>query len=404
MIQVSDRVATLPGYPLARIPSLKRRLLDAGVDVIDLGAGDADTPPPRETIDALIGALDQTAMHKYAFQQGLPAFREAAARWMLRRFETVFDPATELLPLIGSKEGLAHLIFAVCNPGDVVILPEPGYQAYLGGAILAGAEPHVVPLRAESGFLLELDDVPAEILARTRLVFLNYPNNPTAAIAPRDYLERTVATCRRHGIVLAYDNAYVDITFDGYVAPSIFEIPGARDVAIEFFSLSKSFQMTGWRLGFAAGNATLIGALSKVKSYVDTGAFLALQRAGAWTLDHAEQLVAPIVAELQHRRDAAVEMLRTAGFEVETPRAAMYLWVPLPRDLPSADFAMRALEEQGVVVLPGSGFGPGGEGYFRIALTAPADRLREAVERLGRTLAACREAGVALSASGGGSA
>lgn len=404
MIQISDRVATLPGYPLARIPSLKRRLLDAGVDVIDLGAGDADSPPPRETIAALIGALDETAMHKYAFQQGLPAYREAAVRWMLRRFETVFDPATELLPLIGSKEGLAHLVFAVCNPGDVVILPEPGYQAYLGGAILAGAEPHVVPLRAESGFLLELDQVAPEILARTRLVFLNYPNNPTAAIAPREYLERTVTTCRQHGIVLAYDNAYVDITFDGYVAPSIFQIPGAREVAIEFFSLSKSFQMTGWRLGFAAGNATLISALSKVKSYVDTGAFLALQRAGAWTLDHAEALVAPIVAELAVRRDTAVEMLRAAGFAVETPRAAMYLWVPLPEGLASADFAMRALEEEGVVVLPGSGFGPGAEGYFRIALTVPAERLREAVDRLGRTLAACRAEGHPMTVAGGGSA
>jgi LL-diaminopimelate aminotransferase len=217
---------------------------------------------------------------------------------MLRRFDTIFDPATELLPLIGSKEGLAHLVFAVCNPGDVVVVPEPGYQAYIGGTVLAGAVPHVVPLRAEQGFLLELDELPPEVLAKTRLVFLNYPNNPTAAVAPRDYLERTIATCRRHGIVLAYDNAYVDVTFDGYVAPSIFEIEGARDVAIEFFSMSKSFQMTGWRLGFAAGNATLIGALSKVKSYVDTGVFLALQRAGAWTLDHAEELIAPVVAEL----------------------------------------------------------------------------------------------------------
>jgi LL-diaminopimelate aminotransferase len=399
MIQVSDRVTALPGYPLARIPSIKRRLLDAGVDVIDLGAGDADGPPPAGTVAALVGALDETAMHKYAFQQGLPGFREAAARWMLRRFDTIFDPGTELLPLIGSKEGLAHLVFAVCNPGDIVVVPEPGYQAYLGGTVLAGAVPHVVPLREEQGFLLELDELPPEVLARTKLVFLNYPNNPTAAVAPRDYLERTIATCRRHGIVLAYDNAYVDITFDGYVAPSIFEIEGARDVAIEFFSLSKSFQMTGWRIGFAAGNATLIGALSKVKSYVDTGVFLALQRAGAWTLDHAEELVAPVVAELTVRRDAAVAVLREAGFAVEPPQGAMYLWVPLPTGIASADFAMRALEEEGVVVLPGSGFGPGGEGFFRIALTVPAPRLREAVARLGRTLAAC-QAGAQVGAAG----
>ncbi|HET9133482.1 MAG TPA: aminotransferase class I/II-fold pyridoxal phosphate-dependent enzyme, partial [Gemmatimonadales bacterium] len=287
----------------------------------------------------------------------------------------------------------AHLVFAVCNPGDVVLVPEPGYQAYLGGAILAGAVPHVVPLRAERGFLLELDDVPEEVLARTKLVFLNYPNNPTAAVAPRDYLERMVAACRARGIVLAYDNAYSDITFDGYVAPSIFEIAGARDVAIEFFSLSKSFQMTGWRIGFAAGGAPLIAALSKVKSYVDTGVFLALQRAGAWTLDHAESLVAPIVAELAVRRDAAVDALRAAGFTVEAPKGAMYLWVPLPTGVASADFAMHALEQEGVVVLPGSGFGPGGEGFFRIALTVPAARLAEAVVRLGRALAAVQGGG-----------
>lgn len=393
MIQISDRVTTLPGYPLAKIPSIKRRLLEQGVDVIDLGAGDADGPPPRGTIDALVGALDATAMHKYAFQQGLPAFREAAVRWMQRRFGQSFDATTEVLPLIGSKEGLAHLVFAVCNPGDVVLVPEPGYQAYLGGAILAGAVPHVVPLRADRGFLLELDDVPEEVLARTKLVFLNYPNNPTAAVAPREYLERMVAACRARGIVLAYDNAYSDITFDGYVAPSIFEIAGARDVAIEFFSLSKSFQMTGWRIGFAAAGAPLIAALSKVKSYVDTGVFLALQRAGAWTLDHAESLVAPIVAELAVRRDAAVEALRAAGFTVEAPKGAMYLWVPLPTGVASADFAMHALEQEGVVVLPGSGFGPGGEGFFRIALTAPAARLAEAVVRLGRALAAVQGGG-----------
>jgi LL-diaminopimelate aminotransferase len=393
VIQISDRVTTLPGYPLAKIPSIKRRLLEQGVDVIDLGAGDADGPPPRGTIDALVGALDETAMHKYAFQQGLPAFREAAVRWMQRRFDQTFDATSEVLPLIGSKEGLAHLVFAVCNPGDVVLVPEPGYQAYLGGAILAGAVPHVVPLRAERGFLLELDDVPEEILARTRLVFLNYPNNPTAAVAPREYLERMVAACRARGIVLAYDNAYSDITFDGYVAPSIFEIAGARDVAIEFFSLSKSFQMTGWRIGFAVGGSPLVAALSKVKSYVDTGVFLALQRAGAWTLDHAESLVAPIVAELTVRRDAAVAALRAAGFTVEPPKGAMYLWVPLPAGVASAAFAMHALEQEGVVVLPGSGFGPGGEGFFRIALTVPAARLAEAVARLGRSLAAVQGGG-----------
>ena len=394
-VQVSERVKALPAYPLAQIPSIKRRLIAAGMDVIDLGAGDADGPPPMPTIDALHEALGITANHKYGFQQGALAFREAAVRWVARRFGQTFDAHTEMLPLIGSKEGLTHLAFAICNPGDVVIVPEPGYQAYIGGAILSGAEPCVVPLRAEKQFLVELDDLPEETLRRARIVYVNYPNNPTAAIAPREYLERLVASCRKHGIVLAYDNAYCDITFDGYVAPSIFEIPGARDVAVEFFSMSKSFQMTGWRVGFAIGSATLIGALTKVKSYVDTGPFLALQQASAFTLDRAEELNRPVVAELTRRRDAAVAALTEAGFAVDTPRAAMYVWVPLPAGLPSATFTTRALEEEGVVVLPGSGFGPGGEGFFRVALTVPPDRLREAVTRLGRTLAACLGGAVA---------
>jgi LL-diaminopimelate aminotransferase len=220
---------------------------------------------------------------------------------------------------------------------------------------------------------------------------VNYPNNPTAAIAPRDYLERLVAACRRHDIVLAYDNPYCDITFDGYIAPSIFEVEGARDVAVEFFSMSKSFKMTGWRVGFAVGNAELIGALSKVKSYVDTGSFQALQAASAWTLDHAEELIPPLVDELTRRRDATVSALRDIGLPVDPPRGAMYLWVPLPPGIASAEFATRALEEEGVVVLPGSGFGASGEGFFRIALTVAPERLQQAVTRLGRTLSACRD-------------
>ena len=390
MISISDRVGRLPGYPLAKIPTIKHRLLEAGVDVIDLGAGDVDGPPPKAVVDALKLALDTTALHKYGFQQGLPAFRDAAVRWVERRFGHRFDATTEMLPLLGSKEGLSHLPLAVCNPGDIVVVPEPGYQAYIGGALLSGSEPLVMPLRPGKKFLVELTDLDEATLRRTKLVYVNYPNNPTAAIAPPAYLERLVATCRQYGIVLAYDNAYCDITFDGYVAPSIFDVPGARDVAVEFFSLSKSFQMTGWRLGFAVANASLIGALTKVKSYIDTGPFLALQQAGAWTLDHAEELVVPIRAELQARRDATVAALGEIGITVEVPRAAMYLWVPLPAGIASADFATRALEEEGVVVMSGSGFGPGGEGFFRIALTVPSPRLREAVTRLGRTLTACR--------------
>jgi len=390
MIELSQRVRALPGYPLAEIPTIKRRLIEAGMDVIDLGAGDNDTPPPDVAVNAMTEALRDPAYSKYGFQQGLPAFRQAASRWVERRFGFRFDPMAETLPLIGSKEGLSHLPFAVVNPGDVTIVPEPGYQAYIGGAILSGAEPYIAPLRPENDFLLDLEQVPEAILRRAKLVFANYPNNPTAAVATQEYVERLVAICRRYDILLAYDNAYCDLTFDGYRAPSIFEIPGARDIALEFFSLSKSFSMTGWRLGFAVGRPELVTALTRVKSYVDTGPFLAVQKAGAAALDHAEALVEPIRAELQRRRDAAVGALREAGFTLDAPKAAMYLWVALPAGVPSAMFAKRTLEETGTVVLPGSGFGPAGEGFFRIALTVGSDRLRAAAARLGRTLEATR--------------
>ncbi|MEO8029220.1 MAG: aminotransferase class I/II-fold pyridoxal phosphate-dependent enzyme [Gemmatimonadota bacterium] len=387
MIRFSQRVDALPGYPLAQIPAIKRRLLEAGVDVIDLGAGDADYPPPAEVITALQRAVEVTALNKYGFQQGNPAFRRAAVDWMARRFDIHFDPATEVLPLLGSKEGLSHLPLAVLDAGDVAIVPEPGYQAYIGGTILSGGTPYIYPLTPRTNFLLEMAEIPADVIARAKLVFLNYPNNPTAAIAPRDYLERTVAFCRQHDIVLAYDNPYCDLTFDGYRAPSIFEIPGARDIAIEFFSVSKSFSMTGWRLGWAAGAAPFIQALTRVKSYIDTGPFLAIQQAAVTALEGADRLIPPIVAELTRRRDAAVAALRQEGFELESPKGAMYLWIRLPEGLASAAFTSHALEKHGVVLLPGSGFGPGGEGFFRIALTVGPVRLVEAAGRLGKALA-----------------
>jgi LL-diaminopimelate aminotransferase len=391
-MNAADRIGRLPGYPLAELPARKRELLARGVDVIDLGAGDADYPPPAEVIEALQRAAGVTAFSKYGFQQGNPEFRRAAVEWMERRFGTTFDPADEVLPLLGTKEGLAHLPLAVLNPGDLAVVPEPGYQAYLGGTVLAGATPVIYPLTARTRHLVELEELGEETLRRVRLVYLNYPNNPTAAIAPRDYLERTVALCRRYGIVLAYDNPYCDLTFDGYRAPGIFEIPGARDVAVEFFSLSKSFSMTGWRLGWAAAARPFITVLTRVKSYVDTGPWLAVQQAGAYALDHAERLIAPNIAELKRRRDAGVAALHAAGFACESPLATMYLWVPLPAGVTSGEFGRRALEEQGVVVLPGSAFGSGGEGFFRIALTVGPARLAEGVRRLGQLLGGIRAA------------
>ena len=388
MRQPNRRLASLPGYPLAELPGIKRRLIQAGRDIIDLGAGDIDLPPPPEVVAAMQEAVTDPAMSKYGFQQGLAEFRTSAAGYLERRFggRVTIDPVKELLPMIGSKEGIAHLPFGLIEPGDVAIIPEPGYQAYLGGAVLAGAEPYVVPLRAEEEFLVEIDALPADVLHRAAIVYLNYPNNPTTAVASLDYLERVVAACRRHDIVLVHDNPYCDLTFDGYVAPSVLQVPGARDVAIEYFSLSKSFSMTGWRIGFVAGNQDLISCLTKVKTYIDTGPFLAVQRAGCAALDEAERLVAPVVKTLTERRDAAIESLRAAGFVVTPPPATMYVWIPLPEGVPSAEFAKVALEEFDVLVLPGSGFGPAGEGFFRIALTVSSQRLTEGSQRLGRAL------------------
>src|SRR6266542_4156245 len=260
----SRRVSQLPTYPMAELPAIKRRLIEQGVDVIDVGAGDADFAPPDVAVKALTRAVQDPAMSRYAFQLGLPAFREAAAAYMQRRFGVTVDPFKELHPLLGSKEGIAHLATAVLNPGDAAIVPVPGYAVYHGGTVLADAEPYVYDLTPRTDFLLELNEIPADVLKRARLVSLNYPNNPTAAVAPREDLERTIAACRRHDIVLAYDNPYCEITFDGYVAPSIFEIPGAMDVAVEFHSLSKSFCMTGWRLGWAVGRADRTAARDAV--------------------------------------------------------------------------------------------------------------------------------------------
>jgi len=384
--RIADRVRLLPLYPLAKIPQRKRELIAAGMDVIDIGAGDADVPPPDIAKRALVDALPDLGMHKYGFQLGLPAFRQAVVRYHERRFGQRFDPFTETHPLIGSKEGIAHLAQAICNPGDVAIVPEPGYQCYIGGSICAGAEVHIYPLTPRTDFLVELGELPSDLLRRTRIVFLNYPNNPTAAVAPREYLERTVAIAREYGIVIAYDNPYVEIVYEGYRAPSIFEVEGARDVAVEFHSCSKSFSMTGWRLGWALGGTELIAALVKVKSYYDTGAFLAIQHAGAQVLDHAEELVKPLAEMFQRRRDTAVAALTRAGFAVPVPKATLYLWIPLPPRVSSQAFADRAMDETGVVVMPGRGFGASAEGYFRVALTVPEARLEEAAVRLGKTL------------------
>jgi LL-diaminopimelate aminotransferase len=385
--QLAGRFRTLPEYPLASIPQKKRELIARGVDVIDLGAGDADLPAPPKAIEALTQAAQTPAMSRYSFGLGLVAFRETIASWMGKRFGLRIDPFTEIVPLIGSKEGISHLALAYLEPGRVAIIPEPGYNAYQGGAMLASGEPYRYALRPRTDFLVDLDEIPSETLHRTRVLYLNYPNNPTAAIAPRDYLEKVVARCRELDILLVYDNAYSELGFDGYVPPSIFEIDGARDVAIEFHSLSKTYNMTGWRCGWAVASPGISSVLTKVKSFTDTGAFMAVQAAGVAALESWEEFVPANVAVFQARRDAAVEAFRAAGFSCDVPRATMYLWIALPEGVPSALFAERLLDEEGVVVMPGSGFGAGGEGFFRISFITSPERIAEAARRAGRVLA-----------------
>jgi LL-diaminopimelate aminotransferase len=385
--RLAARFDTLPEYPLATIPQRKRELAARGVDVIDLGAGDTDLAPPPKAIEAIANAAQQPAMHRYGFGLGYVPFRETIAKWMRARFGVSFDPFTEVVPLIGSKEGIAHLAFAYVEPGRVAIVPEPGYNAYQGGALLAGGEVYRYALRPRTNFLVDLDDVPADVLRRAGILYLNYPNNPTAAIAPKDYLARVVDRCRELGILLVYDNAYSELAFDGYVPPSIFEIDGARDVAIEFHSLSKTYNMTGWRCGWAVARPEIASSLARIKSFTDTGQFMAVQAAGVAALESYENFVPANVAAFRGRRDAAVEAFRNAGFACDSPRATMYLWIPLPGEVPSALFADRLLEEEGVVVMPGSAFGAGGEGFFRISFITSPERIGEAARRAGKVLA-----------------
>lgn len=390
MPRPADRFRTLPTYPMAHVPVRKRELLAAGRDVIDLGPGDADLAPPPAAVDALRTALENPAMHRYGFGLGYVPFREAVTRWMQRRFGLVFDPITEVCPLLGSKEGIVHLCSAYLQRGELAVVPEPGYLAYLGGTLLNEAEVYPYAIRPRTKFLVELDELPNDVLRRTKLVFLNYPNNPTAAVAPRDYLERTVRLCRERDILVVYDNAYSEIAFDGYVPPSIFEIPGARDVAVEFHSLSKTYNMTGWRQGWAVGNAELIGALAKVKSFIDTGAFMAIQAAGVAALESWAEFVPTNVAAFRERRDAAVDAFRAVGFACETPKAGMYLWMEVPDGIPSRAFTDRLMDDEALITIAGSSFGAGGEGFFRASLIVSPERLREAATRAARVLTAMR--------------
>jgi LL-diaminopimelate aminotransferase len=383
----ASRFTNLPAYPLATIPQRKRILIERGVDVIDLGAGDADLAPPPAALARLATAVNEPAMSRYGFGMGYVPYREAVSAFMQKRFGVRCDPMTEVVPLIGSKEGISHLAFAYMEQGSVGIIPEPGYNAYQGGTLLGTGEAYKYPLRPRTKFLVELDEIPEDVLRRARILYLNYPNNPTGAVAPMEYLQRVVRTCQERDILLVYDNAYSEMAFDGYVPPSIFEVEGARDVAIEFHSLSKTYNMTGWRCGWAVARPEVAEALAKVKSFMDTGQFMAVQAAGVAALESWESFVPGNVAVFKERRDAAVTAFRAAGFACEVPLATMYLWIKLPDGVASAAFTDRLLEEEGVIVMAGSAFGAGGEGFFRISFIQPPGRIAEAAARAGRLLA-----------------
>jgi LL-diaminopimelate aminotransferase len=387
MPQLTDRYRSLGVSWIDTMPLRKGELLDRGVDVIDLGAGDADLAPPPAAVDRLREAAGIPALGRYGFGMGYRPFREAAVRFMEERFGVHFDPITETIPLIGSKEGLSLLAMAYLSKGDAVIVPEPGFVSYIGGARLSEGEPFFVPLRPEKDFLLDLAEIPTEVADRARLMYLNYPNNPTAATAPLSYLEEVVAWCRENDVLLAYDNAYSELAFDGYEPPSIFHVEGAREIAMEFHTLSKTYNMTGWRLAWANGKPEFIEVLAKVKTFVDMGQMMAVQAAGVAALETRHAFVPGNVETFRERRDVAVAAFRQAGFLVEVPKATMYVWIRLPEGVDDIDFTLRLMEEEGVIVIPGQGLGPSCAGFFRIALTTGRERIEEGAERAGRVLA-----------------
>lgn len=380
--RLADRLSRLPPYLFAELDRLKQEALRRGMDLINLGIGDPDLPTPPHIVRRLAAASVDPKNHQYPSYEGLLAFREAAAAWYQRRFGVRLDPATEVLTLIGSKEGIGHLPLAFVNPGDVVLVPSPGYPVFQAGTVFAGGTAVALPLRRETGYLADLRAVPREVLGRAKVLFLNYPNNPTGATASLEYFREAVTFSRKHGLILCHDAAYSEIAFDGYRAPSILNVEGAQEVAIEYHSLSKTYNMTGWRIGFAVGNAEVLAGLGKIKTNLDSGVFQAIQEAGLEALTGPQDCVAHHCKVYQERRDVLVDGLLRAGLEVERPKASFYVWIGVPRGTTSADFTRRLLQEAGIVTTPGSGFGEHGEGYIRAALTVGVDRIREAVRRI----------------------
>lgn len=378
----ANRITALPPYLFAAIDRAKESAMQDGVDVIDLGVGDPDLPTPPHIIDALCTSAQNPDRHKYPSYIGMFSFREAAAEWYKKTFNISLDPKNEVLALIGSKEGLAHIPLAFLNPGDIALVPDPAYPVYRIGTLFAGGVPYTMPLSAENDFLPDLDAIPGDVADRARLIFLNYPNNPTAAVAGPGFFGEVVDFASEHDIVVVHDNPYSEMTFDGYRAPSLLSTPGAMEVGIEMHSLSKTYNMTGWRIGFAVGNAEILSGLGDVKTNIDSGAFEAVQEAGITALTSPQDCVEDMRRIYMERRDLLIAGLHALGIDATVPKATFYVWAPVPDGYTSISYSGELFDKIGVVATPGVGFGEFGEGYVRFSMTSPTDRIREAVDRM----------------------
>ncbi|MFH1411770.1 MAG: LL-diaminopimelate aminotransferase [Candidatus Omnitrophota bacterium] len=381
-IDQAGRLKQLPPYLFEEIDKAKQKAVDEGRPVIDLGVGDPDTPTPDFIIKKLQEAVLDPSTHKYALNRGLSSLRQEMAKWYLKRFGVKLDPATEILPLLGSKEGIAHVPLAFIEPGDEVLVPDPGYPPYNSGTIFAGGKSHFMPLLKENGFLPDLDSVNTGIAGRCKLMHINYPNNPTGAICDKAFYQKVVRFAEKNNIIVCSDAAYTEMSFDGYDPPSFLEAEGAKEVGIEFHSLSKTFNMTGWRVGMAVGKAEILNGLSKVKANVDSGIFTAVQVAAIEALKRSEEIKKKMNALYQERRDVLVGGLRKAGWDMQAPKATFYLWAPVFGKYDSFSLAKDMLEKADIVVTPGNGFGKSGEGYVRMAMTVGTEKLKEAVARI----------------------
>jgi LL-diaminopimelate aminotransferase len=381
-MQFAKRIEKLPAYLFAEISKKIAEKHAQGVDVISFAIGDPDLPTPDHILDALAEASRDPANHRYPESEGLPELRQAIARWYERRFGVRVDPDTEVLPLVGSKEGIGHIAFCFIDAGDVALVPDPGYPVYSVGTLLAGGEPYFLPLTEENEFLPDLDSVPDDIARRAKLLWLNYPNNPTGAVAGLDFFEQAVAFARKHGLAVLHDGPYSEVAFDGYRPVSFLQAEGAKDVGVEFHSLSKSYNMTGWRIAMAVGNPEIINALMRLKSNLDSGIPQAIQRMAIEALDGPQDCIAEHNRIYERRRDRLVAALSKLGLRLRPPKASLYLWARVPEGMTSVQLATRLLDEAGVVVTPGIGYGPTGEGYIRLSLTIPDERLEEGVRRM----------------------